>query len=126
MSKLTTTVISRVSTTKNIELKTTTRNDLLLELRAYAELKREQTAIQKAMDGHRDSIGKLREETGEQSISLNGFIVTEIRGTITTLDKKKLIAQGVTVAQIEAATITRPKRSYEKITLPGEKTGEDV
>jgi hypothetical protein len=126
MSKLTTTVISRVSTTKNIELKTTTRNDLLLELRAYAELKREQTAIQKAMDGHRDSIGKLREETGEQSISLNGFIVTEIRGTITTLDKKKLIAQGVTVAQIEAATITRPKRSYEKITLPGEKTGEDA
>jgi hypothetical protein len=78
------------------------------------------------MDGHRDSIGKLREETGEQSISLNGFIVTEIRGTITTLDKKKLIAQGVTVAQIEAATITRPKRSYEKITLPGEKTGEDA
>jgi hypothetical protein len=126
MSKLTTTVISRVSTTKNIELKTTTRNDLLLELRAYAELKREQTAIQKAMDGHRDNIGKLREETGEQSISLNGFIVTEIRGTITTLDKKKLIAQGVTVAQIEAATITRPKRSYEKITLPGEKTGEDA
>lgn len=122
MPRLQTTV--EATTTTEVELKPSVRRKLLAELRAYASLKEQRDALSEQMDTKKVAIGAIREATGEQSIALEGFKVTEVRGVSSKLDKKKLLLQGVTMAQIEAATTTSPKKPYELVTVPGEKEHE--
>jgi hypothetical protein len=63
----------------------------------------------------------LYEQTGELRAICEGTGLTWVFPEKSTLDKKKLLAQGVTMAQIEAATITKPGKPYLLITLPKEK-----
>ena len=119
------TLTATVTTTRELVLKPTVRRKLLTELKTYQELKGQLDAIKSAMDKHKGVIGKLREETGEQSIKIDGFSVTLVAPVRSTLDKQKLIAQGVTMAQIEAATIVKPGAAYEKISLPGNGRDEE-
>ena len=114
-----------VTTTRELVLKPTVRRKLLTELKTYQELKGQLDAIKSAMDKHKGVIGKLREETGEQSIKIDGFSVTLVAPVRSTLDKQKLIAQGVTMAQIDAATVVKPGAAYEKISCPGNGKDEE-
>lgn len=113
------TIQVQATTTHTIKLQPTLKRKLLTELRAYAELDQQVKAIKHARDKHKDAVRTLRESTGEGSLTIEGFRITDVTGVSSTLDKKKLIAQGVTLAQIEAATVTKPKKAYEKITCPG-------
>lgn len=114
-----------VKTEQDITIKPTVRKKLLTALRTYAELRVDLKAIEAAMDKQKGTIGAIREEIGEQSLGLEGFTVTLVAGVRSTLDKAKLIAQGVTVAQIEAATTTKPTKPYTKITVPGQRDGHE-
>jgi hypothetical protein len=62
------------------------------------------------------AIGALYEEAGLVSGTAENGTATWVFPTKSTLDKKKLLAQGVTLAQIEAATITAPGKPYLLIT----------
>lgn len=123
MPALRTTV--EATTTHEIKLAPAIKRKLLTELKAYEALKLQIKALEHAADKRKATIGKLRDETGEQSLSIDGFTTTLVSGVRESLDKQKLIAQGVTTAQIEAATVLKPIECYEKITLPGAKRGVD-
>lgn len=114
-------LVATATTTKEITLKPQVRRKLLTELHAYQELKQQYKALEFALDAHKATIERLREETGEQSIALEGFKVTQVTQIRSTLDKKLLLEQGVTMGQIENATITKSGRPYTKVTTPGEK-----
>lgn len=102
-----------------VTLKPRVRAQLLTELRHYADLHQQKKALEAAMDQAKTTIGALREATGETSLSLEGYTITQVAAVRAKLNVKKLIAQGVTVAQIEMATETIPSKPYERITLPG-------
>ena len=113
------------TTTHEVRLSPAVRRKLLTELRTYEQLKQQKAAIESAMEKHKTIIAAIREETGEQTIKLEGFSVTLVAPVRSTLDKKKLIAQGVTTAQIEAATVISPGKSYTKVTVPAEEDPEE-
>lgn len=101
------------------------KRKLLTELKTYAQLAMQAKAVEKAMEKHKGAIAKLRDEQDEVSIEVDDFKVTLVAPLRSTLDKQKLIAQGVTTAQIEEATVVTPVRPYVKITLPGVRGGSD-
>ena len=113
------------TTTHELKLKPTTKRKLLTELKAYAELKTQRDAIDHAMKGHKNTVEGLLEETGESSLSIDGFKTTLVAGTRKSLDRKKLIAAGVTQAQLEAGTTETLNTPYVKITIPGAKEREE-
>lgn len=115
MTKATTTV------TKEVTLKPTTKRKLLQELRTYAGLKRQRDEVDESMSVHKATIGELRESTGENAIALEGFKVSLVSPIRKVLNHKKLIELGCAVAWIEEATESVPSKSYEKVSVPGDK-----
>lgn len=118
--KLSTTTKALTTTTTEITLKPAIRRRLLTELQAYQELKAEKERIEAAMDAHKAVIGDLRESTGVTSLELEGFKITHVTPTRSTLDEKKLVELGCALAWIEEATVIKPTRSFNKVTCPGE------
>jgi hypothetical protein len=114
------TMTATVTTSKEVKLSARVTRKLLTELNAYQGLKAQLDAIKEAMDGHKAAIEVLRDETGEQSIALEGFKISLVSPVRSTLDKKQLLLAGVSVAQLEAGTITKPTKPYTKLTMPGE------
>ena len=112
------------TTTTEIKLKPQVRRKLLTALKTYAQLHAQIKALETAADKSKDTVQDLLIETGEQSLSLEGFKTTLVSPIKRTLSKEKLVQQGVTMAQIEAATVTTSTKPYVKITAPGEKERE--
>lgn len=110
--------------TKTVELKPSVRRKLLTELRSYQDLKVRRDALEEAMNGHKATIGKLREESGENAIMLEGFKITRVDPVRKVLNHTKLIELGCAMAWIEEATENKPSKGYEKVTCPGEKEYE--
>lgn len=109
-----------VTTTKEITLKPQVRKKLLTQLREYQGLKAQRDAIDAAMNATKASIGTLRESTGEDAITLEGFKVSRVQQVRKVLNHQKLIAAGCAVAWIEEATESKPSKAYEKVTCPGD------
>lgn len=114
------------TTTAEVKLKPTLKKKLLTQLKTFHELKQELKVIQAAMDRHKTIIEECVIESGEQSLAIDGYKTTMVFPVRSTLDKKKLIDQGVTLAQIENATVNKPGRHYVKVTCPGDKEGSDA
>ncbi len=112
------------TTVHKVTLKPTVRRQLLTELKTYAELKSQAKALEQAMEMHKAKIGAIRAETGETAIEIEGFKITYVTGERKILNKELLLQQGVTMAQIEAATETKPNKPYDKVTCPGDKERE--
>ena len=109
-----------------VKLQPSVRRRLLTELKTYAALKAQMDALKSAIDKRKGIIGGIREEAGVDSLSLEGFKITQVTGTTSKLNKQKLVELGCALAWIDEATEIRPKKSYEKISVPGEKEeGED-
>lgn len=51
-----------------------------------------------------------------------GFKLKKVGGTTSKLDKKKFVSLGGSLAILERATKTSPRKPYLKVTAPGEKT----
>ena len=91
---------------------------------AFAQYQRQKEAVEAAhaaLDKCKETLGRLRMQVGEESVGLDGFKITLVQGVQSRLNKRKLRLVGVTQAQIEAATITSPKKPYELVTCPGDK-----
>jgi len=106
---------------KVVELAPRLKRKLLTELHAYGELKLQLDGLKTAMDGHKAVIEKLRAETDEQSIEVDGYKITLVQpaGRVS-LDRKKLLEAGVLMSQIEAGSVTKPVKPYTKVSVPGE------
>ena len=110
--------VATVSTTKEIKLTPVLTRKLLTELRTYAELKDHIKTLEYAADKHKATIGKLREETGEQSVSLEGFTVTLVAGTRKKFNPKKFVSLGGEIEIYNQAIDEVPTKPYEKVTCP--------
>ena len=113
------------TTTQEIKLRPSLRAKLLKELRTYAELKAQAKALELAMDKHKGTIRDLREEAGVETLRLEGFTTTNVTNIRSSLDKMKLLEMGVTTEMLEEATVRKPGRPYEKISLPNESAHDE-
>jgi hypothetical protein len=104
-----------------IKLAPKLRRQLVTELHAVRELSAQVKAIQGALDMHKATISRLREETGENTLEIDGFRITLVQPSgRATLDTKQLLLNGVSMAQIENSTVVKPVKAYTKVTVPDE------
>lgn len=83
----------------------------------YAKLKAQMDALKDEMELKKADIEDLREIAGEKTIELPGYgTVSLVEGVTTSLDKTKLLASGVTLAQYDGAMVTKPKKAYILVT----------
>jgi hypothetical protein len=104
--------------TQTVELSPQLKRQLLNELKAYQGLKVQQDALELALANKKANIGRLREKSGEKALELEGFKITLVEPVRKELDKKRFVELGGSLAMLENATVSRPTKSYEKISLP--------
>lgn len=109
------------TTTTEVKMRPELRRKLLANLRAYAELDQQAKPIKLAMDKHKAAIRELRESTGEKKLEIEGFKLTDVAGESTFFDKDEFVLRGGDLALYNDCLKKKPKKAYEKITLPGEK-----
>ena len=71
------TAMVSATTREEVKLRPAVRLKLLKRLKVYAELKQQLKAIEVAMDKEKAEIGKVREEVGVTSLSLDGYKITQ-------------------------------------------------
>lgn len=114
------TLTTTTTVTTAVEISPRIRKKLLENLKAFADLKAELKAIEHTMELHKVSIDILRAETGEANLALDGFRISLVSPTRSTLDVKLLLQQGVSMGQVNNATVTKPTKAYIKISIPSE------
>lgn len=126
MPRLSQQVVTTVTAKSEVKLapglKTKIQNRLKLAKVAKAALDKAKADFER----EKMILGGLREQAGEQSLTLDGYgTITEVRGTSKKLDKKKFVAAGGSLAMLEAATVETPKKAYELVTFPGDDDDSD-
>jgi len=115
-----------VSTTEEIKLDTKLRKKLLTKLNAYAQLAEQRKTLDHAMKKLADEVGELRDETGHMSLKIDGYNITLVPSTYKKFNPKKFIALGGDLRIYTQAVEEKPKKPYNKITVPGsEEEGEE-
>jgi hypothetical protein len=110
-----------VSATQELRLEPALKLKLQQRLKLYRKLVAEFDAAEAKLDKEAKNIEGYFEQAGAQSITVEGHaVITEVRGNSSKLDKKLFVQQGGTLAQLENATITSPKKPYILITLTKE------
>lgn len=80
-------------------------------LSVYADILKDFEVVEFALDRESATLGKILADAGIKSTETADFVAYWTRGATTKkTDHAKLIAQGVTKAQIEAATIEKPRK----------------
>lgn len=106
--------------TTTVDLAPVAAAHLSATLDTLAELKFQIDALQHLVDIERQTVQQYMDEAGVDKMQIAGVHLAIVRGVTSTLDKKKLIALGVTPAQIEMATTTTPKKPYLTIRATNE------
>jgi hypothetical protein len=87
-------------------------------LTIYAKLDAEYELAKAKRDKEKANIDGYFEQADAKSITLEGIAtLTRVEGVSSKLDKKLFVKQGGTLAQLENATVTTPKKAYTLITL---------
>ena len=107
-----------VETAKQVELSPEVATGLRAELDAYAAKQRQVKQLESEMDEHKKVIEVTRALIGEKRVAFDGYVVTLVEPVQTRLDKVELLRAGVSIAQLEAGTVTKPSKSYVKISCP--------
>jgi len=113
MPSVTTTV------TQEVELEPVMRRQLLIELRAFAAIKEQLVRLQHQSDAHKAAIGALRDETGAQTLSVEGFTISLVAPIRKVFNKKKFVLVGGDLALYEQAMDNVSSRAYDRISCPG-------
>ena len=119
MPALTQTVTA--TTTHQVKIEPKLKRRLVTELKGYAALKTQRDALDSAMKKARGKIEDVLGDIGESSLAVEGFKTTLVAPVRTKLDEKKLIANGVTMDQIEASKVQTATKPYVMVTCPGER-----
>ncbi len=115
------------STTTETTISSSVRRKLLTKLNTYKALKTQLDGIKAQMKTLTDELGEIRDiETGEMSLKLEGVAtITLVGGVYKKFNEKKFVAQGGDLAIYKMSIDEKPKRSYNKVTLAGEKDEEE-
>lgn len=118
--------MATVTTTTEVVLKPQLRKKLQLKLQEYAKLAAEKKALKTRIDKLTKELGDLRNETGEMSVSLEGYgAVTLVAGTYKKFNEKRYVQLGGELALYQQALEDKPKKSYEKVTVPGAESDDE-
>lgn len=107
------------------QLSHATQQRLHSVLTQYNGLREQIDLLEGLADAERQQLQAILEEDGIDKALIDGFNVAIVRGTSSSLDKKKLVALGVTEAQLAMATTTKPKKPYVAVRKAGEKGDGD-
>jgi hypothetical protein len=110
-----------VTQTTDLQLRPEQRLRLEAALDTYTLLKTDIALLTEQMEIEKSKIGKVLADYGVDKAQTEDFHLCWIRGShSSSLDKKKLIAQGVTTAMLEAAMVSKPKKDYFMIRAANE------
>jgi len=109
------------TTTTTVKLAPKLKQRLLTKFREYQDLKVKLDATKSRMDELKTELADLREDTGEVSLELEGFKTALISPTRSKFNEKKFIADGGDITIYKGAVETIPSKSYEKVSVPGQK-----
>ena len=115
------TATTTVTTTEHVALTAAQKVRLRRALKTYAELKAQIKALEMAAEKEKAAVRTIREDAGVESLTFEGFKATNVTSTRTSLDKMKLLEMGVTTSMLDEATVSKPGRPYERISIPGDK-----
>lgn len=108
-----------ITQTTDIEPTPELSPELLVRLHSALEM---HATLKQMVEAERETIQSILDESGVAKVKAGDWAVSMTTGgTSSSLDKKKLIAQGVTPAMIDAATTHRPKKPYLTIRKAGER-----
>jgi hypothetical protein len=113
------------TTTTEVKLSSSVRKKLLTAFKVYAELSAQKKAIKLAMEKQAHILAGIREDLGEESISIEGNTTTLVAGLYKKFNPKKFVMLGGELALYEQAIEEKPKKSYEKVTVAGAKDDDD-
>lgn len=122
LATVTTTAKVNATTTTDVKLDTRLRTKLLGYLGQYATVAGQIKELKAGKDDLTAAIRKLRESTGASSLDLEGFKMTDVGGDSFDRDatyKKLMSMHGLTIEDIKACEVHKPKKRFEKITCPG-------
>ena len=124
------TITATTIQTTEVKLSPALKRKVLTELRTYAQLSEQMRVLKAALQVRKDRVQALFDEAGEftaltQGVALDGFKTKYVTGVRATLDKKILIGLGVTDEMLAEATVSKPIAPYLKISVPGEKNGDE-
>lgn len=111
-------VTTTATVTKQVKLLPSVKRQLLVELQAAHKAKLAKDAAEERYDKAKAKIRELREATGEDTLEVDGYTITNVVGTTTSWDEKKMLRHGLSVAEIESFKTVKPKKAYEKVTFP--------
>jgi hypothetical protein len=122
MGKATVSVTTTV--TKTVKLLPSLRRQLLVELAAAQKDKIAMKAAEGRYEKRKAKIRALRESTGNASLEIDGYTTSDVTGTMTRWDEKRMLAHGLSMAEIEGFKVTVPKKPYEKVTFPSDRVAK--
>jgi len=92
---------------------------LQIRLANYKIAKEAADRANETLDICKKDVELMFESTGEPTVTIDGYTITRVAGSSrATIDEKKLLRQGLTFSQIEAAKVYRESAGYVKITAP--------
>ena len=106
------------TTTTTVSIKPALMKKLRTELHAYAALKGRLKALEAEVEKHKDVIAEIREETGEQSLSVDGYSITLVAPMRKVFDAKRFVTLGGNLDIYNKANIDTASKSYTKISVP--------
>jgi hypothetical protein len=89
-------------------------------LTQYAGIREQIAMLEEVADEEKAKMQAILDEAGADKTTQDGYHVAIVRGTSSSLDKKRLIALGVSEAMIQQATVIKPKRPYLSVRKAGE------
>lgn len=114
-------VKAEATATTEVTIEPALRQKLVKRLALFAKLDADYELAKAKRDKEKLNIEGYFEQTEAKSIELAGIAtITRVEGVTSSLDKKLFVQQGGTLAQLENATITKPKKAYTLITLEKE------
>lgn len=121
MPKLQQTVTA--TTTTELKLDARLRTKLITGLREYKALKLQIDALKAKQDEVKARLATLRDSTGQMSLSIEGEgTTTLVAPTYHKFNMKKFTREGGDVNLYNDCNEVHPKKTFEKVTLPGDKS----
>lgn len=108
-----------------VELKPELTTRLRKEFRQYHALKTQADALKEKMDTIKGKVEDIMADAGEEALALDGYRCKIVAGTRKKFNPKKFVAKGGNLKIYNAAMEEKPIAAYVKVSVPGDKEGDD-
>lgn len=110
---------------QTVKLRPALRTQIVMQLTEYGRLAIQEAALRAELTNRKHQLEAAFESAGQadvldSGVDVDGYRLKIVHSVSTMLNKKFLMEEyGVTAEMLEAATTTKPKKPYLKVTLPG-------